>query len=602
MRNVSTLVFDDARSARCKVFDTPIDVIRAESGSEVGPAMRRMEDRLHAGFHLAGYFSYELGYVLESRLAGRLPAQRQVPLLWFGVFARAPRELDSTELDREWTEHRGYAGPLRVEWSDADYAAKFAHVAERIRRGDIYQANLSMRGGFSFVGDARGLYLALRKQAGASFGAYVDDGARRILSFSPELFFELDPDGRIKCRPMKGTAPRGADACMDESMRESLRTSLKNRAENLMIVDLVRNDVGRIAEIGSVRADDLFSIETYPTVHQLVSGVSAKVKRGTSVEQLLRAMFPCGSVTGAPKIRSMEVIHDLESGPRGVYCGSIGYFSPDGSACFNVAIRTLTIAGGCGQLGVGGGVVSDSVAAGEYAECLLKARYFEAARRPIRLIETLRYEASGYVRLALHLQRLEASARVFGLPCERERVLAALKTAGHGAVPLRVRLTLDEQGAVEVTSEPCQAATHWRYVLSAGRVASTDTLLRHKTDWRDLYDSERQQAAEAGCDEVIFLNERDELCEGSRSNLFLSSGGVLVTPASSSGLLDGCLRRELLAAGRCREAVLTVADLATAEEVYFGNSLHGLVPAVPVPGRVAAASGPRRPSPTKVGR
>jgi para-aminobenzoate synthetase/4-amino-4-deoxychorismate lyase len=309
---------------------------------------------------------------------------------------------------------------------------------------------------------------------------------------------------------------------------------------------------------------------------------------------LLRALFPCGSVTGAPKIRAMQVIRALEDSPRGIYCGAIGWFAPDRSACFNVAIRTLTITGDRGELGAGGGLVADSRAADEYAECRLKARYFEAARRPLRLIETLRLEAGGYCRLELHLQRLEASAAAFRFPFDRDRVLTALAApvspvapvtlagpAAQRAAPLlRVRLTLDEWGHIEVHSDPLQPTTTWRYAIAGQALDSRDTLLRHKTDWREFHDAQRQLAArDRSCDEVLLCNERGELCEGSRSNLFLAHGDKLLTPVASSGLLPGCLRQELLATGRCREAVLTLADLDAADQVYFGNSLRGLVPA-----------------------
>ncbi len=617
-----SLVFDDVGGGTCRIFEAPVATIRVHAAAEVADALRQLQERIDAGFHVAGYFSYELGYALEPRLADLLPPACPTPLLWFAVFAQPPREIAGEALERAWQPRRAYAGPLAWEWDEAGYAAKFAQVAEHIRAGDLYQANLSMRGRFAVMGDPCGLYLALRRAGGGAYSAYVDDGTRQILSFSPELFFDLRADGTLTCRPMKGTAPRrspdpggslqgtekspfgsGEDSPLrtgenaaDALVRAALQSSAKNRAENLMIVDLVRNDLGRVAVTGSVEATRLFEIESYPTVHQMVSTVTAQLRSGTSVQKLLAALFPCGSVTGAPKIRAMQVIRELETSPRGIYCGAIGWFAPDRSARFNVAIRTLTIAGGRGELGAGGGLVADSRAADEYAECRLKARYFEATRRPLKLIETLRCEAGNYVRVDLHLQRLQASAQAFRFPFHRERVLAALADAAAQAVPQtrasatepqrgpaawRVRLTLDEQGQIEVhAGELAPTSTAWRYVLSDQPLDSTDLLLRHKTDRREPHDTERDRAArQSGCDEVLFCNERGELCEGSRSNVFLVIGGELLTPAVSCGLLPGCLRRELLATGRCREAILTPADLHTASQVYFGNSLRGLVPA-----------------------
>lgn len=613
-----SLVFDDVAGGTCRVFEGPVAVIRADAVGDVPAALAQMEERIGAGFHLAGYFSYELGHVLEPRLGDLPPPACPTPLLWFAVFAQPPREIAGDALERTWQPQRAYAGPLKFEWDETAYAAKFAQVAEHIRAGDLYQANLSMRGHFPFMGDPRGLYLALRREGGGPYSAYLDDGTHQVLSFSPELFFDLRADGTITCRPMKGTAPRhlpnpggnqpahkglpqAADDALDAQAQATLRASTKNRAENLMIVDLVRNDLGRVAHTGSVEATRLFEIESYPTVHQMVSTVSARLRPGTSVHGLLQALFPCGSVTGAPKIRSMQVIRALEDSPRGIYCGAIGWFAPDRSARLNVAIRTLTVTGNHGTLGVGGGLVADSHAADECAECRLKARYFEAARRPLKLIETLRCEAGHYIRLELHLQRLEASAQVFHFPFDRDRVLAALRgtvaqTAAQAlttpAEPqrdtpvLRVRLTLDEQGQIEVHADGLAPTRAWRYVISDHALDSNDMLLRHKTDWRDLHDNELALATHGlGADEVLFCNERGELCEGSRSNLFLAIGDELLTPAASSGLLPGCLRQELLATGRCREAVLTPADLYTTDQVYFGNSLRGLIPAV----RVSAA-------------
>ena len=318
----------------------------------------------------------------------------------------------------------------------------------------------------------------------------------------------------------------------------------------------------------------------------MVSTVTATLRPGTDVAAILKALFPCGSITGAPKIRAMEIIDALEESPRGVYCGAVGHFAPDGSANFNVAIRTLTIAGGHGELGIGGAVVYDSTAPSEYEECLVKARYYEAARKPLELIETLRYApGEGFTRLERHLARMAASAPVFGLAFDRARALRNLQSAVFGAAgPMRVRLTLDEDGEFAATAAPLAgpAPARWRYAISPERVTSTDLLLRHKTNWRALYEREHARlSSETGCDEVLFLNEHGELAEGSRTNVFAEIDGVLVTPPLSAGVLDGCLRRELLDAGDCVERTLTPADLAGAARVYLGNSLRGLISASP---------------------
>ncbi|MEJ1970614.1 MAG: aminodeoxychorismate synthase component I [Rhizomicrobium sp.] len=543
--------------------------------------MARVEAALAAGFHVAGWFGYELGYALEPHLGVGPP--HNGPLLWFCVCG-APKAAGREELA---TPLRAYAGPLLPEWDAAAYAARFARVHDYIAAGDIYQANLSFRARFRFAGDPLALHARLRPKALAAHGAFIDDGERQILSLSPEQFFAIDAQGRITARPMKGTAPRGADAPSDARAKAALAASAKDRAENLMIVDLVRNDIGRLALIGSVEAREMFAVETYPTLHTMVSTVTAQLRPATRVEQIVRALFPCGSITGAPKIRAMQIIRELEQSPRDVYCGAIGMFAPDGSAMFNVAIRTITIKDGWGTLGIGGGVVQDSSAASEYAECLLKARYVTEGREPIGLIETLRHE-QGFVRLERHLARMRRSAEFFGLRFDEAEARAALHDAvadREGA--LRVRLTLDEQGGFACSAAPLgPAPARWTFALSPHCVQSGDTLLRHKTTWRMFHDAEQ---ARSGADEALFVNERGELTEGSRSTLFLRRGGRLLTPPLRCGLLDGVLRRELLETGQCDEAVLGPDDLAAAEEVLLGNSLRGLIRAEPrippTPGR-----------------
>lgn len=575
-----TVVLDDAKDGECLVFADPVRTIRADAADEVPAALVALQTALDAGSHVAGYFSYELGYLLEPRLEPLLPEERTVPLLWFGVFDAPPRRVTGPAVDDLWGDGRAYAGPVTFDWTESMYRTRFDRVEEAIAAGDTYQVNLSMRGRFRATGDPRALYRDLRRQAGTAHGAYVDDGERQLLSLSPELFFEIDDDRHIRTLPMKGTAPRGTDAASDTALRDTLAGNAKDRAENLMIVDLLRNDLGRVAETGSVRVSELFAVDTYPTVHQMTSTVSARLREPSRVASLLHALFPCGSITGAPKVRAMEIIRDVESSPRGVYCGAIGYFAPDGVARFNVAIRTITLADGHGELGVGGGIVSDSRAEAEYAECLLKARYVEAARRPLRLLETLRWENAGFIRLDYHLARLQRSATVLGLPYDKA---LAVETLQHALASQRsatcVRLALDETGRVHIDVDDNRLAmpAHvWRYTVSPIRLDSTDALLRHKIDWRELYDAQLALTIADGCDEVLFLNERGEACEGSRSTLFVVHDGIMSTPSLACGVLPGCLRADMLDTGTCVEAVLTLEDLATADAIYFGNSLRGL--------------------------
>jgi para-aminobenzoate synthetase/4-amino-4-deoxychorismate lyase len=546
-----------------RIFSAPLKIIRADGPAQVPGALAAVEGALSQGRYVAGWLGYELGYALEPRLAGQ-SRPGSAPLLQLGVFAAPAAQAPLAA-------GRAYAGPLRPEWDEAQYGMRFAQVKHFIAAGDIYQANLSFRARFPFAGEALALYEQLRKQSGAAHCAYVDYGPR-VLSLSPELFFDLAADGAITVRPMKGTAPRKGD---DTGERAALAASQKDRAENLMIVDLIRNDLSRIAEPGSVEVSDLFKVETYPTLHTMVSTVTARKRKGAGAAGILKALFPCGSVTGAPKIRAMEILRELETSPRGAYCGAIGCFAPDGSARFNVAIRTVTVWGDEGELGIGGGVVQDSRAESEYAECLLKAQFFEASRRPLELIETLRWEGD-FVRLTSHLARMEASARVFGLAFDRSAAREALeKSVAERVGPLRVRLTLNEAGVHDAMAHDLPPSPpHWTYAISPERTDSRDLFLRHKTSWRELYESE---AKRLGSDEVVFTNERGEITEGARSNIFIKRDDLLLTPPVSAGLLDGRLRAELVASGKAREAVLTVDDLKG--EVWFGNSLRGLIPA-----------------------
>ena len=561
---------------RRRVFHRPLQIIHAAHPDQVPAALDALEAALAAGRYVAGWMAYELGYALEPRLAPAMP-DVPGPLIQLGVYEGISDGAQTLAAGRSW------CGPLRLEWDGAAYGARFAAVKDYIAAGDIYQANLSFRARFGFLGDPLALYEHLRAESGAGFCGYADDGHRQIASISPELFFALKPDGKLTARPMKGTLARGQG---DARARAALAASQKDRAENLMIVDLIRNDLGRVAQTGSVAVNDLFAVETYPTLHTMVSTVTAQRRASCGPADLLRALFPCGSVTGAPKIRAMEVLRELETSPRGVYCGALGYFAPapasSFSAMFNVSIRTLTINGMQGELGIGGGVVQDSRQDGEYDECLLKARFFEGCRRPLGLIETLRWDGM-FTRLDAHLARMAASARVFELAFDAAAARAALEkaVAGHEGAR-RVRLALDENGGHAVTVQALAPnPPHWCFALSPRAIHSADPLLRHKTDWRELYDGEAARLKdELGADEAVFCNERGEVCEGARSNIFVARGGTLLTPPLASGLLPGVLRAQLLAEGRAREAVLTPDDLKG--EVWFGNSLRGLIKGVPV--------------------
>jgi len=560
-------------------YSEPIRIIQADEAAEVPAALAAIDAAQAEGGHVAGFLAYELGYALEPRLKPLMPGGRTVPLIWMGVF-RSPASppAPASGRVRPPSEFAPNIGPTA-------YRDGVERILEYIRAGDVYQVNYTLALDFEHPGDPLALHQALKRNQPVAYPAAIQFDGQTLLSLSPELFFRIE-NGVITTRPMKGTAPRARTLNEDRAAGEALRHDSKNRAENLMIVDLMRNDLSRISKIGTVRVPQLFTLETYRTLHTLTSTVQAELKPNIRPSDVVRALFPCGSVTGAPKIRAMEIIRELEAAPRGVYTGAIGVFRPDGSACFNVAIRTLSIpARGPATIGVGGGIVADSDAESEAAETRLKARFLSglplraADQAPLKLIETLRWEPrAGFAHLARHLQRLADSAAYFGISLDGARAERTLIERAKGYVAaMRVRLTLDESAVIEVTDAPLGTAPgHWRYVISQHRIRSDDPYRAHKTTRRALYDEEHSRFAGEGYDEVLFLNERGELAEGSRSNVFIEHDGKLLTPPLSCGALPGTLRAELLDLGLAKEAVLVPEDLDEAGAVYFGNSVRGL--------------------------
>jgi len=584
------VLLDDSLTpgGRSLLYTAPELVVAAYAPDEVGAALDQISAGLARGLHAAGFFAYELGYCLESKLEGLLPADRSVPLLWIGLFG-APRPLDDAGtrawLEQHGADERAKISDLKLSWGREHYDRAFAAVQDYIAAGDVYQINLTLKYHFAFEGDPVALYAALRRKQRVAYGALIHAPEFDVLSMSPELFFRREGK-HMSTRPMKGTAPRGRTPREDARLRTWLAMDEKQRAENLMIVDLLRNDLGRVAKIGSVEVTDLFTVETYRSVHQMTSGISAELRSDMGLKDMLRALFPCGSVTGAPKVRAMEIIRELEGAPRGVYTGAIGHITPSGDAQFNVGIRTVVLAGNQGEMGIGSGIVADSKVDAEFEECLLKAHFLTKVDSPFELIETLRYErARGFHLLERHLARLQSSAAHFGYPFSREAVLAALDAeAARIEEPVAlVRLLLAEDGTLTVTSTAITLPTKdtvWRFVISDQRLDEKDPLFYHKTTRRQFYDREMErQKALTGCDEVVFLNMKGELTEGTRTTLFIELDGRLFTPALTCGLLPGTLREELLDLPRAAasEAVLTPQDLLAADRIYLGNSVRGLI-------------------------
>ncbi|MGX1789858.1 aminodeoxychorismate synthase component I [Bosea sp. NPDC055332] len=580
LRPPFVLLEDRSGAGTALLFAEPVEIVAASEPSEIARAFAAIEAGLLRGLHAAGFLSYELGYAFEPRLAGLLPSERALPLLWLGLF-EPPRRVASAELDQRFA---ALCPPpledLAFGLDEAGHAVAVQRVLDYLHAGDAYQVNLTFPIRFRYRGDPLALYGALRASQPVAHGGMVATGEANILSVSPELFIEA-AGGRAITRPMKGTSARAVDAQADEAAKAALRADPKQRAENLMIVDLLRNDLSRISEQGSVEVPALFSVETYPSFHTLTSTVRGQLRPGLSLLEQMQALFPCGSVTGAPKLRAIEIIRELESAPRGVYTGSLGMIAPNGDLSFNVAIRTATLLpDGEGVYGVGGGIVVDSRPAEEYAECRLKARVLTDLAEDYGLIETLRW-SGGYVRLALHLERLAASAAALGFSFDREQALGQLAEA-EAPFPAggerRVRCELRRDGTLQVTAASMPPAPNGLIQIAVSRqpVDAGDPFLRHKTTRRAVYERAFAEAALQGCDDALLLNRQGFVTETSRSNIFVERDGVLQTPPLEHGLLPGVLRRELIETGAAREVPLRLEDVRQAERWFVGNSLRGL--------------------------
>ncbi len=580
LRAPFVLLEDRGGAGQTLLFADPVETVETAEPAEIAGAFTRIEAGLARGLHAAGFLSYELGYAFEPRLAGLLPAQRCLPLLWFGLF-EAPRRIEPVALDRDFAARcPPPLEDLAFGLDETDHAAAMQRVLDYLHAGDAYQVNLTFPIRFRYRGDPLALYGALRASQPVAHGGIIATGEANILSVSPELFIET-AGGRAVTRPMKGTAARGADAVADEAAKAELRADPKQRAENLMIVDLLRNDLSRISEQGSVKVPALFSVETYPGFHTLTSTVTSRLRPGLSLLEQMQALFPCGSVTGAPKLRAMEIIRELEGAPREIYTGSIGMIAPNGDLSFNVAIRTATLLpDGEGVYGVGGGIVVDSRPAAEYAECRLKARVLTDLAEDYGLIETLRW-SGGYVRLSLHIERLAASAAVLGFRFDPGHVLAQLaetEASFPAGKERRVRCELRRDGTLQIITVPMPSAADGALHIAvvSQQVDAGDPFLRHKTTRRAIYERAFTEASSQGCNDALLLNRQGFVTETSRSNVFVERDGVLLTPPLEHGLLPGVLRREFIESGAAREAPLRLDDLRQAERWFVGNSLRGL--------------------------
>ena len=583
-------------------FGEPLEVLSASRLEDVLPALALAEAAATAGRWVAGFVAYDAAPAFDP--AYKVKGSGPLPLLWFGIFDRPLVYNDArTEPTPRGTVSCGDRpsfglGAWVPDVDRVEYRRTIAEIRQAIADGAVYQVNYTLRLRAPFWGAPLALHQRLKAAQGPAYSAYLDLGRFCVLSASPELFFERRGP-RVTCRPMKGTSPRGRWTEEDIEAKRQLLDSEKDRAENAMIVDLVRNDLGRISEFGSIRAHDVFKVETYPTVHQMTSTVEGTVRTGTSLTDIFRAVFPCGSVTGAPKIASTGFIAEMEKAPRGIYCGAIGYVEPGGDCTFNVPIRTVVVdrERSEAEYGVGGGITWDSCPDGEYAEVLAKAEILRVEWPAFSLLETLRANGLAPVRLEYHLARMEASAGYFGFPfsasCVRTAIGRALADArvcegAHAARSMdpateswRLRVLSDDRGRVGVEAGRCDppglGASALPTTFASRAVSSADLFLFHKTTHRAAYES--RAAKHPDVFDVLLVNEEGYVTEFTRGNVVAEIDGVAWTPPRHCGLLAGVFRAGLLAEGKVRERMLTRADVRRAPRLWLVNSVREWVEA-----------------------
>jgi len=548
-------------------FASPSQVLTATRLDEVLPLIEMAERKAIDGAYVALMLSYEAAPAFDESFKTHLPGS--LPLAWASIYAdysAFPPHKNSYSVS-DWT-----PGVSRSE-----YGTNVEIIREHIAAGDTYQVNYSFPLFADFVGDSFLWYSDLCNAQGASFSAYLDLGRYQVLSISPELFFERTGD-RVRTKPMKGTVRRGRWKQEDEQLAYWLQNSEKNRAENVMIVDLLRNDLGRVAIPGSVKVPATFELERFETLWQMTSTVEAKIDKQVSLAQLIRALFPCGSITGAPKIRTMELIKGLERFPRGAYTGTIGLIKPGGDCVFNVAIRTVVLDSETRKatIGVGGGVTYDSTAESEYDECLLKSNFLKTRTADFDLFESILLQEGQYFLLNRHLQRLQNSAEFFGFQFPQLKIEATLKRIAekHAEGKWKLKVITTKHGAVEaeVTELANNPDQVYRVGLAKEPVNSANRLLFHKTTARDQYGRELDQRQD--CDDVIFWNESGEITETTIANVVVSIEGELFTPPVESGLLAGIYRAQLLAEGVIKERAITIEELRNAPELLLINSVR----------------------------
>ena len=558
-------------------IENPARILQCSKLDEVEPLLQEAEQQARRGKFVAGFVTYEAG---AAFLPGIRPATPGfLPLAWFAVADEV------TAIPEPGTGEEPSIENLVLNVSPEEYRRAISRIKEHIARGDTYQVNFTARYRSLFSGSPRNLYKALYPRQRVNYAALIETDDWAVVSLSPELFFRKEGD-RIEMRPMKGTIARGRTLQEDEEQARALRESAKELSENLMIVDMIRSDLGKLCKAGSIHVTSAMLVERYETLLQMTTTIEGQLEAFCGVPDIFRATFPSGSVTGAPKIRTMQIIESLETSPRGVYTGAVGYLHGADSV-FNVAIRTVAIdlRAQTLEMGVGSGILYEADADREYRECELKAKFLTEPYQPFELFETLLWTPeSGFTRADLHLDRMLQSAEYFLYPVSRESLLNLLTQSEPelrlSAEPQRVRILLNAEGsltllysALDPLPEPLTVT------LASQNTDSSDRFLFHKTTRRDLYEQELKAARQQGCFDVIFRNEKNEITEGAISNIFIRKGDLYLTPPVDCGLLAGTYRRHMLESQQynVREQILTLQNLLTADQIFLTNALRGLI-------------------------
>lgn len=587
----------DRENYRTFIFINSCGIISTYRHDDIKRCFLRVEDALSHGFYLAGYLSYEAASGFEDALPKK--HRPNLPLLWLGVYKEP---LIYEHKKNIWTHHAGiefiknnqtecsktgrpYIKNIKATKTKKSYLSDIDKIKDYIRKGETYQVNYTFKYKFSFSGCPYRMFFDLNRKQSTPYAAFISFDNKKILSLSPELFFRKKAN-TLKVKPMKGTIGRGKNILDDLEKQKQLENSLKDKAENVMIVDMLRNDLGRISKTGAVRTIRLFETERYQTLYQMTSTIKAKLKNKTSWYDIFKSVFPSGSVTGAPKIRTMQIIERIEKYPRNIYTGSIGYISPKKEAAFNVAIRTVVLdeSKKQGELGIGSGITISSDSRCELEECKLKSNFFIQKHTDFQLIEALLWRNGKFFLLDMHLGRLKDSADYFDYKYSREHILQSLTRCSNRFdkyKSYKVRLLLNKYGEVKVTSELLKNQTDdfKKITFSKKVVNSSNIFLYHKTTNRKFYDDEYLKYKKKGFVDVIFLNEKKEVTEGAISNIIVKNGKYHYTSPISSGLLNGVYRQHLLDTQilSLKEKVLDKQDITTAEKLYICNSVRGLI-------------------------